>query len=76
MEPQNQSYSSILELVLEKAKEIEEALKSDCLVMIGSTVVKTIEVKPTRRSVIILINGVQALYPSEFIRKKVIKRCE
>jgi flagellar biosynthesis regulator FlbT len=61
------------EVVKKIIEEINEALKSGKKVIINGVVVQKIEVMPSRRSVVIVINDTVTLYPSQLIRaKKVI----
>jgi len=61
------------EIVRKIIEEINEALKQGRKVIINGTVVNKIDVAPSRRSVVIVINDVITMYPSQLIRaKKVI----
>jgi len=61
------------EVVKKIIEEINEALKQGRKVIINGTVVNKIDVVPSRRSVVIVINDTVTLYPSQLIRaKKVI----
>ena len=61
------------EIVRKIIEEINEALKQGKKVIINGTVVNKIDVAPSRRSVVIVINDTVTLYPSQLIRaKKVI----
>jgi len=61
------------EIVRKIIEEINEALKQGRKVIINGTVVQKVDVVPSRRSVVIVINDTVTLYPSQLIRaKKVI----
>jgi flagellar biosynthesis regulator FlbT len=61
------------EVVRKIIEEINEALKSGKKVIINGTVVEKIDVAPSRRTVVIIINDKITMYPSQLIRaKKVI----
>jgi len=61
------------EIVRKIIEEINEALKQGRKVIINGTVVNKIDVAPSRRSIVIVINDVITMYPSQLIRaKKVI----
>jgi len=61
------------EIVRKIIEEINEALKNGKKVIINGVVVQKIEVVPSRRSVVIIINDTITMYPSQLIRaKKVI----
>ena len=61
------------EIVRKIIEEINEALKNGRKVIINGVVVNKIDVVPSRRSVVIVINDNVTLYPSQLIRaKKVI----
>ena len=61
------------EIVRKIIEEINEALKQGKKVIINGTIVNKIDVVPSRRSVVIVINDVITMYPSQLIRaKKVI----
>jgi flagellar biosynthesis regulator FlbT len=61
------------EVVKKIIEEINEALKNGKKVIINGIVVQKVDVVPSRRSVVIVINDVITLYPSQLIRaKKVI----
>ena len=61
------------EVVKKIIEEINEALKQGRKVIINGTVVQKIDVMPSKRSYVIIINDVITMYPSQFIRaKKVI----
>ena len=62
-----------MEVVKKILDEINEALRQGRKVIINGTVVNKIDVVPTRRSVVIIINDTITMYPSQLIRaKKVI----
>ena len=48
-----------------KYEEIRRALEEGKQVFISNTKVKTIELKPSKRSVVIIINGDTMIYPSQ-----------
>jgi single-stranded DNA-binding protein len=61
------------EIVRKIIEEINEALKQGRKVIINGTVVNKIDVAPSRRSVVVVINDTITMYPSQLIRaKKVI----
>ena len=61
------------DVVKKLIEEINEALKNGKKVIINGVVVQKIDVMPSRRSYVIVINDVITMYPSQFIRaKKVI----
>ena len=61
------------EIVRKIIEEINEALRNGKKVIINGTIVNKIDVVPSRRSVVIVINDTVTLYPSQLIRaKKVI----
>ena len=61
------------EVVKKLIEEIQNALKEGKKVIINGTVVQKIDVMPSKRSIVIIINDTITMYPSQFIRaKKVI----
>jgi len=61
------------EVVKKIIEEINEALKNGRKVIINGVVVQKVDVVPSRRSVVIVINDSITMYPSQLIRaKKVI----
>jgi len=61
------------EVVKKILDEINEALRSGKKVIINGVVVQKVDVVPSRRSVVVIINDTVTLYPSQLIRaKKVI----
>jgi len=61
------------EIVRKIIEEIQDALKNGKKVIINGVVVQKVDVVPSRRSVVIVINDTVTLYPSQLIRaKKVI----
>jgi flagellar biosynthesis regulator FlbT len=61
------------EIVRKIIEEIQNALKENRKVIINGVVVQKIDVAPSRRSIVIIINDNITLYPSQLIRaKKVI----
>ena len=61
------------EIVRKIIEEIQDALKNGKKVIINGVVVQKVDVIPSRRSVVIVINDTVTLYPSQLIRaKKVI----
>jgi flagellar biosynthesis regulator FlbT len=61
------------EIVRKIIEEINEALKNGKKVIINGVVVQKVDVVPSRRSVVIVINDVITMYPSQLVRaKKVI----
>jgi nucleoid DNA-binding protein len=61
------------EVVKKIIEEINEALRSGKKVIINGVVVNKIDVAPSRRSIVVIINDTITMYPSQLIRaKKVI----
>jgi len=61
------------EIVRKIIEEIQNALKEGRKVIINGVVVQKIDVAPSRRSIVVIINDTVTLYPSQLIRaKKVI----
>ena len=61
------------DVVKKLVEEIREAIRNGKKVIINGTVVQKIDVMPSKRSYVIIINDVVTMYPSQFIRaKKVI----
>jgi flagellar biosynthesis regulator FlbT len=61
------------EIVRKIVEEIQNALKENRKVIINGVVVNKIDVMPSRRSVVVIINDSITMYPSQLIRaKKVI----
>ena len=61
------------EIVRKIVEEIQNALKENRKVIINGVIVNKIDVMPSRRSVVIIINDSITMYPSQLIRaKKVI----
>jgi preprotein translocase subunit YajC len=61
------------EIVRKIIEEIQDALKNGKKVIINGTIVNKVDVVPSRRSVVIVINDTITMYPSQLIRaKKVI----
>jgi len=61
------------EIVKKIIEDIQNALKENRKVIINGVVVQKVDVVPSRRSVVIVINDTVTLYPSQLIRaKKVI----
>jgi len=61
------------DVVKKLIEEIREAIRNGKKVIINGTVVQKIDVMPSKRSYVIVINDVITMYPSQFIRaKKVI----
>jgi preprotein translocase subunit YajC len=61
------------EIVRKIVEEIQNALKENRKVIINGVIVNKIDVMPSRRSVVIVINDTITMYPSQLIRaKKVI----
>jgi flagellar biosynthesis regulator FlbT len=61
------------EIVRKIIEDIQNALKENRKVIINGVVVQKVDVIPSRRSVVIVINDVITMYPSQLIRaKKVI----
>ncbi len=61
------------EIVRKIIEEIQNALKENRKVIINGVVVNKIDVAPSRRSIVIVINDNITMYPSQLIRaKKVI----
>jgi flagellar biosynthesis regulator FlbT len=51
-------------------EEINEALRQGKKVIINGVVVQKVDVAPSRRSIVIVINDTITLYPSQLIRSK------
>jgi len=61
------------EIVRKIIEEIQNALKEGRKVIINGVVVQKVDVAPSRRSIVVIINDTVTLYPSQLIRaKKVI----
>ncbi len=61
------------EVVKKILDEINEALKENRKVIINGIVVQKVDVVPSRRSIVVIINDTITMYPSQLIRaKKVI----
>jgi len=61
------------EIVRKIIEDIQNALKENRKVIINGVVVQKVDVVPSRRSVVIVLNDTVTLYPSQLIRaKKVI----
>ena len=61
------------EIVRKIIEEINEALRQGRKVIINGVVVQKVDIAPSRRSVVIVINDTITMYPSQLIRaKKVI----
>ena len=61
------------EVVKKIIEEINEALKNGKKVIINGVVVQKVDVVPSRRSIVVIINDTITMYPSQLIRaKKVI----
>ena len=61
------------EIVRKIIEDIQNALKENRKVIIHGVVVQKVDVVPSRRSVVIVLNDTVTLYPSQLIRaKKVI----
>ena len=61
------------EIVRKIIEEINEALRQGRKVIINGTVVNKIDIAPSRRSIVVIINDSITMYPSQLIRaKKVI----
>ena len=58
------------EIVRKIIGEINEALKNGRKVIINGVVVQKVDVVPSRRSVVIVINDTITMYPSQLIRSK------
>jgi flagellar biosynthesis regulator FlbT len=61
------------EIVRKIIEEINEALRQGRKVIINGVVVQKVDIAPSRRSIVIVINDTITMYPSQLIRaKKVI----
>ncbi len=61
------------EIVRKIIEDIQNALKENRKVIINGVVVQKVDVVPSRRSIVVVINDTVTLYPSQLIRaKKVI----
>jgi flagellar biosynthesis regulator FlbT len=58
------------EIVRKIIEEIQNALKENRKVIINGVVVQKVDVVPSRRSVVIVINDTITMYPSQLIRSK------
>ena len=58
------------EVVKKIIEEINEALRQGKKVIINGVVVQKVDVAPSRRSIVIVINDTITLYPSQLIRSK------
>jgi len=66
------SENPLIEVARRRYEEIKEALDSGRQVFISNTKVKTIELKPSKRSVIIVVNGDMVIYPSQLRQVRVL----
>ncbi len=61
------------EIVRKIIEDIQNALKENRKVIINGVVVQKVDVVPSRRSIVVVINDTVTMYPSQLIRaKKVI----
>jgi len=67
-EPEN----PLIEVARKKYEEIRKALEEGRQVFVSNTKVKTIELKPSKRSVVIIINGDTMIYPSQLRQVRVL----
>ena len=67
-EPEN----PLIAVARAKYEEIRRALKEGRQVFISGVKVKTIELKPSKRSVVIIINGDTMIYPSQLRQVRVL----
>ena len=58
------------EIVRKIIEDIQNALKENRKVIINGVVVQKVDVIPSRRSVVIVINDSITMYPSQLIRSK------
>jgi flagellar biosynthesis regulator FlbT len=58
------------EIVRKIIEDIQNALKENRKVIINGVVVQKVDVVPSRRSVVIVINDSITMYPSQLIRSK------
>jgi len=58
------------EIVRKIIEDIQNALKENRKVIINGVVVQKVDVVPSRRSVVIVINDTITMYPSQLIRSK------
>jgi flagellar biosynthesis regulator FlbT len=58
------------EIVRKIIEDIQNALKEGKKVIINGVVVQKVDVIPSRRSVVVVINDVITMYPSQLIRSK------
>ena len=66
------SENPLIEVARRKYEEIKEALGSGRQVFISNTKVKSIELKPSKRSVVMIINGDTMIYPSQLRQVRVL----
>jgi len=66
------SENPLIDVARKKYEEIKEALGSGRQVFISNTKVKSIELKPSKRSVIIVVNGDMVIYPSQLRQVRVL----
>jgi len=67
-EPEN----PLIAVARAKYEEIRGALEEGRQVFISGVKVKTIELKPSKRSVVIIINGDTMIYPSQLRQVRVL----
>ena len=67
------SLNPLVEILKSKYEEINKALESGKQVFIGTVQVKTVELKPTKRSMVMIINGGELfIYPSQLRAYRVV----
>jgi len=66
------SENPLIDVARKKYEEIKEALDSGKQVFVSNTKVKSIELKPSKRSVVIIINGDMVIYPSQLRQVRVL----
>jgi len=66
------SENPLIDVARKKYEEIKEALDSGKQVFISNTKIKSIELKPSKRSVIIVVNGDMIIYPSQLRQVRVL----
>jgi len=67
-EPEN----PLIEVARKRYEEIRKALEEGRQVFVSNIKVKTIELKPSKRSVVIIINGDTMIYPSQLRQVRVL----
>lgn len=66
---------SIEELVTRKVEEVKNALNRGCRVFLGNMPVESIDIIKRPRTVIVVVNGETAMYPYDFLRRRLSITC-